>query len=227
MKFKVVSADTTDPSEFNNDPKVRIEGLIESSPVFIFMKGTPEAPQCGFSFKVCEILRGWNVPFRSFNVLADPDIRQGIKEFANWPTIPQLYINREFVGGCDIIEELSQNGELKDLLKEAHPEQIFEPPPPPAQVQPISPIQAKQMLDRSSELTVLDIREPDEREYAKLERSKALDHKLAEEILNQWNANTPLLLMCHRGIRSMEAAQFFISRGFQQVFHHSTLLSIL
>ena len=219
MKFKVVSADATDLSQTNDDPKVRIEGLIESSPVFLFMKGTPEAPQCGFSYRVCEVLRGWKVPFRSFNVLADPDIRQGIKEFTNWPTIPQLYVNREFVGGCDIVEELSQSGELRELLQEAYPEQNFEPPPPPAQVQAISPTQAKQMLEENSELTVLDIREPDEREYAKLERSQVLDHKLADEILNQWDANTPLLLMCHRGIRSMEAAQFFISRGFQQVFN--------
>ena len=132
MKFKVVSADATDLSQTNDDPKVRIEGLIESSPVFLFMKGTPEAPQCGFSYRVCEVLRGWKVPFRSFNVLADPDIRQGIKEFTNWPTIPQLYVNREFVGGCDIIEELSQSGELRELLQEAYPEQNFEPPPPPA-----------------------------------------------------------------------------------------------
>jgi len=84
------------------------------------------------------------------------------------------------------------------LLQEAYPEQNFEPPPPPAQVQAISPTQAKQMLEENSELTVLDIREPDEREYAKLERSQVLDHKLAEEILNQWDPDSTLLLMCHR-----------------------------
>ena len=79
MKFKVVSADATDSSQSSDDSKVRIEGLIDSSPIFLFMKGTPEAPQCGFSYRVCEILRGWKVPFHSFNVLADPDIRQASK----------------------------------------------------------------------------------------------------------------------------------------------------
>ena len=181
MKFKVVSADATDLSQTSDDPKVRIEGLIESSPVFLFMKGTPEAPQCGFSYRVCEVLRGWKVPFRSFNVLADPDIRQGIKEFTNWPTIPQLYVNREFVGGCDIIEELSQSGELRELLQEAYPEQNFEPPPPPPKFRPYRPHKPAN-AGRKLELTVLDIREPDEREYAKLERSQVLDHKLADEI---------------------------------------------
>ena len=192
MKFKVVSADATDLSQTSDDPKVRIEGLIESSPVFLFMKGTPEAPQCGFSYRVCEVLRGWNVPFRSFNVLADPDIRQGIKEFTNWPTIPQLYVNREFVGGCDIIEELSQSGELRELLQEAYPEQNFEPPPPPTQVQAISPTQAKQMLEENSELTVLDIREPELGREEEEAQSFAQDTLLATVLVVHRIVRVPL-----------------------------------
>lgn len=219
MKFKVVSSDATSSSDAGVDSQVRIEGLIRENPVFLFMKGTPEAPQCGFSYRVCEVLRGWKVPFRSFNVLADAEIRQGIKDYANWPTIPQLYINQEFVGGCDIIEELSQSGELRPMLEEAYPGQTFEPPPPPAQVQSITPSQAQQMLSEDKDLVLLDVRTSEEREYAKLGQSQLLDHKLAEEILNQWDPNAPLVLICHRGLRSLEAAQFFISRGFQQVFN--------
>ena len=80
------------------------------------MKGTPEAPQCGFSAQATSILKNYGVPFKSFNVFDDEDIRQGIKEYADWPTIPQLYINGEFVGGCDIMMEMHNNGELKELL---------------------------------------------------------------------------------------------------------------
>ena len=80
------------------------------------MKGTPEAPQCGFSAQAVAILKSYNMPFGAFNIFTDEDIRQGIKEYADWPTIPQLYINGEFIGGCDIMTELHQNGELKELL---------------------------------------------------------------------------------------------------------------
>jgi monothiol glutaredoxin len=219
MKFKVVSPNVPPEQSTGADVQTRIQNLLRENPVFLFMKGTPEAPQCGFSYRVCEVLRSWDVPFRSFNVLSDPEIRQGIKDFAQWPTIPQLYIQQEFVGGCDIIEEISQNGELKGLLESAFPGQSFEPPPPPAQVQALAPSDAQQMMNDNEDLTLLDVRTLEEREYACIERSRLLDHKLAEEILNSWDPNTPLLLICHRGIRSLEAAQFFISRGFQQVYN--------
>ena len=97
MKFKVVSSDVESDEYSVSDPKGRIEQMLSGSPVFLFMKGTPESPQCGFSSKVTEILRSWKVPFQSFDVLSDESIRQGIKDYANWPTIPQLYINKEFV----------------------------------------------------------------------------------------------------------------------------------
>ena len=73
--------------------------MVEDNPVFLFMKGSPEAPQCGFSYRVIQVLNSWNVQFQSFNVLSDEGIRQGIKDFSNWPTIPQLYVKNEFVGG--------------------------------------------------------------------------------------------------------------------------------
>ena len=96
----------------------RIEKLISENPVVLFMKGTPEFPQCGFSGQVIQILEYVGAPVVGVNVLEDADIRQGVKEYANWPTIPQLYVQGEFVGGCDIIREMFQAGELQSLLKD-------------------------------------------------------------------------------------------------------------
>ena len=94
----------------------RIEKLISENPVVLFMKGTPEFPQCGFSGQVIQILEYVGAPVVGVNVLEDADIRQGVKEYANWPTIPQLYVKGEFVGGCDIIREMFQAGELQQLF---------------------------------------------------------------------------------------------------------------
>ncbi len=93
-----------------------IQGLIDSSEVFLFMKGTPMFPQCGFSARVVQILKHAGVPFKTANVLENPELRDGIKEFSNWPTIPQLYVKGEFIGGCDIVTEMYQAGELQNLL---------------------------------------------------------------------------------------------------------------
>ncbi len=98
------------------DVKKRIENMISSTPVFLFMKGIPDFPQCGFSANVIAILNSLDIDYRTFDVLSDMDIRQGIKEFSNWPTIPQLYVNGEFIGGCDIITEMYQSGEIQTLL---------------------------------------------------------------------------------------------------------------
>ena len=96
--------------------KQQIQEMIDSSKVFLFMKGTPEEPECGFSAKVVEILKNNKTEFKSFNILSNEDIRQGIKEFSNWPTLPQLYIDGKFVGGCDIVVQMGESGELKKLL---------------------------------------------------------------------------------------------------------------
>ncbi|MCO6415985.1 Grx4 family monothiol glutaredoxin [Siccirubricoccus sp. KC 17139] len=96
----------------------RIESEIKAQPVVLFMKGTPVFPQCGFSARVVQILSHLGVPFKGINVLEDMEIREGIKAYTNWPTIPQLYVNGEFVGGCDIVMEMFQGGELQSLLKE-------------------------------------------------------------------------------------------------------------
>ena len=93
-----------------------ITNEINSNDVCLFMKGTPEAPQCGFSMAVSNMLKILDVKFKSVNVLENEKLRQGIKEFSDWPTIPQLYIKKEFVGGCDIVKEMFENGELKNYL---------------------------------------------------------------------------------------------------------------
>lgn len=97
--------------------KSRIEDLISSSPVFVFMKGTKLMPQCGFSNNVVQILNALGISFETFDVLSDMEVRQGIKEFSDWPTIPQVYVKGEFMGGSDILIEMYNNGELKEKLE--------------------------------------------------------------------------------------------------------------
>ena len=96
----------------------KIESLIKNNNVCLFMKGTPESPQCGFSMAVSNVLKHLKVNFKGINVLEDPDLRQGIKDYSDWPTIPQLYIKNEFVGGCDIVKEMYESGELKKVFEE-------------------------------------------------------------------------------------------------------------
>ncbi|WP_417711779.1 Grx4 family monothiol glutaredoxin [Roseibium aggregatum] len=96
----------------------RIKDIVSANDVHLFMKGTPSAPQCGFSGAVVQVLSQTGIPFASTNVLEDNELREGIKAYANWPTIPQLYVKGEFVGGCDIVREMAQSGELSTLLSE-------------------------------------------------------------------------------------------------------------
>tara|TARA_B100000902_G_scaffold136462_1_gene134707 strand:- start:758 stop:1090 length:333 start_codon:yes stop_codon:yes gene_type:complete len=95
-----------------------IESHINDNEVCLFMKGTPDAPQCGFSMAVSNMLKILEIKFKGVNVLEDQNIREGIKVFSDWPTIPQLYIKKEFLGGCDIIKEMYENGELKKILED-------------------------------------------------------------------------------------------------------------
>ena len=99
------------------DIQTNIKKMIEENDVCLFMKGIPESPQCGFSMTVSNILKYLKVNFRGINVLEDQNLRQGIKDFSDWPTIPQLYVKEEFIGGCDIVKEMFENGELKTLLE--------------------------------------------------------------------------------------------------------------
>ena len=98
--------------------KELIENSINANEVCLFMKGTPDAPECGFSMAVANMLKILEVNFKSVNVLSDQSIREGIKKFSEWPTVPQLYVKKEFVGGCDIVKEMFENGELKKLFED-------------------------------------------------------------------------------------------------------------
>ena len=102
----------------DDQTKTIIQNHIESNDVCLFMKGTPDAPQCGFSMAVSNILRLLEVNYKGVNVLESQNMREGIKIFSDWPTIPQLYIKKEFVGGCDIIKEMYENGELKKIFED-------------------------------------------------------------------------------------------------------------
>ena len=103
----------------NQEIKDLINKELKDNDVCLFMKGTPDAPQCGFSMTVSNILKILEIKFKGINVLESAELRQGIKEFSEWPTIPQLYIKNEFIGGCDIIKEMYENGELKKKLHES------------------------------------------------------------------------------------------------------------
>ncbi len=96
----------------------RIQQEIDESPVVLFMKGSPMFPQCGFSAAVVQVLSQIGVKFKGVDVLVDPEVREGIKQFSSWPTIPQLYVKGEFIGGCDIVREMAENGELQATLKD-------------------------------------------------------------------------------------------------------------
>ncbi len=102
----------------NDETKNKIKNIIDEHEVMLFMKGTPSMPQCGFSAAVVGVLNHMGINFETINVLQDPEIREGIKIFSDWPTIPQLYVKKEFVGGCDIIREMHENGELSEFFEE-------------------------------------------------------------------------------------------------------------
>lgn len=95
-----------------------IDSEVKGNDVLVFMKGTPQFPQCGFSGQIAQIFDYLGVDYKGVNVLADDDLRQGVKDYTNWPTVPQIYVKGEFIGGCDIVREMFQQGELQDLLTE-------------------------------------------------------------------------------------------------------------
>jgi len=119
MSFNVLNNDISEVTEIDKsqDLKNQIESIISSGKVVLFMKGNAAMPQCGFSANSVAILKHLGVGFKTFNILNDPEIRQGVKEYSNWPTYPQLYINKQLIGGNDILTEMYQNGELQEYLK--------------------------------------------------------------------------------------------------------------
>ena len=123
------------------------------------------------------------------------------------------------------MDEMSSNGELGDLLKEAFPDKEFTPPPPPAEVQEISAVEAAEILKGNPDIRLLDVRSPQEREQACIENSVLLDQEMAEEMLESWDPGSPLMFYCHVGQRSRQAAQYFTAQGFQQVYNISDGIS--
>jgi monothiol glutaredoxin len=115
--FQVVGPNAVEEENKSLDVKTRIEKLINSAPIVLFMKGTAEMPQCGFSANVVRVLSQFNINYNTFNILSDMDIRDGLKQYSNWPTYPQLYVKGELIGGNDIVMEMLQNGELEQVLK--------------------------------------------------------------------------------------------------------------
>eukprot|EP00534_Pseudo-nitzschia_fraudulenta_P001963 CAMPEP_0201116846 /NCGR_PEP_ID=MMETSP0850-20130426/1003_1 /ASSEMBLY_ACC=CAM_ASM_000622 /TAXON_ID=183588 /ORGANISM="Pseudo-nitzschia fraudulenta, Strain WWA7" /LENGTH=145 /DNA_ID=CAMNT_0047381031 /DNA_START=204 /DNA_END=641 /DNA_ORIENTATION=- len=110
--------------ETPEDTKERIQALVDNNPVLLFMKGSQLFPQCGFSNTACQILQSYDLEFKSVDVLSDEAIRQGVKDFSQWPTIPQLYVCGEFIGGSDIMIEMYQNGELGEMIEKAKADMI-------------------------------------------------------------------------------------------------------
>lgn len=275
----------------------RIQSVIEQNEIVLFMKGTQATPQCGFSARVVGILDSLGPKYETVNVLADASIREGIKEFSDWPTIPQLYIKGEFIGGCDIVTELYDSGELeeklgvelppvaapdirlsekaasafrdalqgdtefvrleisprfehalsvgprqgKDVAVEAGGLTILldrgsagranglaidfvdtpngqafkiDNPNEPAKVRPIQPAELKEKLGGAS-VQLIDVRTPEERKIASI-GGRLLDRNVQQEIM-QLPKDTPLVFYCHHGVRSQQAAEFFLSHGFSDV----------
>jgi monothiol glutaredoxin len=296
--------------QLESEIQQRIEGLIASDRVVLFMKGTRHFPQCGFSATVTQILNKLVPQYATVNVLADPQIRDGIKAYSEWPTIPQLYIDGKFVGGCDIVREMFQAGELHGLLgvtqpaggTEASPRtapklsvspaakraieqakgdeagslrleisaefdhalsidqpddedfkvdagglivlvdpdsaqradgvQIdfeagasedqggfkVENPNEPAKVRQLSPAALKQMIDAGERFELYDVRTPEEREVASIQRAQLLDDAALRHV-EGLDKDTPLVFHCHHGGRSQAAAERFVREGFKRVYN--------
>jgi monothiol glutaredoxin len=287
-----------------------IEGAIRSNQVVLFMKGTPRAPRCGFSATVAGILDELVGDYSTVDVLSDGKIRDGIKEYSDWPTIPQLYVKGEFVGGCDIVREMYETGELHEKLgvrveavsppkvvltpaaavalaeavseaasgepagehfirveidqdfqhalsiggRQARDIEVafesvallfdrasarraeglridyvqgpegpafkLENPNEPPRVKSIDVKALKAKMDEDAKLELLDVRSQKERDTAKIAGSKLLDREAQQYVLGL-DKSTPLYFHCHHGQRSQQAAAFFLSHGFQNVYNVS------
>ena len=196
----------------------RIQNDIDNNDIVLFMKGTAEFPRCGFSSLVVQVLSQLGVTFKDINVLEDNELRQGIKEFSDWPTIPQLYVDGDFVGGCDIVRESWESGELEQMLKDAFPDREVKGPKPPSRPKNITPAEAKEMIGKD-DYHFLDVRTPDEIETAKVDGFELLDQALAQKILNEFDKETHMVFMCHYGGRSAQAAEYFAQQGFGNIYN--------
>jgi monothiol glutaredoxin len=294
----------------DDSTRQQIDTVIRGNPVVLFMKGTPRAPRCGFSATVAGILDELVGEYKTVDVLADGKIRDGIKEFSEWPTIPQLYVKGEFVGGCDIVREMYESGELHETLgvkaepvaaprvavsaaavdalseavadaasqepgsephirvevsedyqhalsisaKQARDIEVpagkitllfdrasarraeglaidyvqgpegpafkLENPNEPPRVKAIDVKALKERMSADRSLQLLDVRSQQERDQAHIEGSRLLDREGQQYVLGL-DKSTPLYFHCHHGQRSQQAAAYFLSQGFQNVFNVS------
>lgn len=210
----------------------QIASLITAEQVVLFMKGTRSAPQCGFSAQVVQILDELVPRYKTIDVLSAPEIREGVKTYSNWPTIPQLYVGGNFIGGCDIVRELYASGELRALLgakdsetsvAKADPEDTDEVQDLAADerlirgVSQLEPKRLKAMLDRQ-EIVLFDVRPDSERNIAKIAAAKSLD-PAGQEYLFSLEPNTKIALHCHHGSRSQKVAEQLLSEGFRRVYN--------
>lgn len=281
--------------------KGQLDELIKKNRVLLFMKGNKHFPQCGFSARVIQILKETGAKFETVNVLQDPAIRDGIKEYSSWPTIPQLYVDGEFIGGCDIVTEMYASGDLQKKLgieevpvappkitlddgavkafKEADegngdvlrleigpqfqydlyfgpkkPGDIevvangitvcfdkqsakkangmtvawvetpeggafrIENPNEPARVKSVSAAEVKKWIDAGKAFEFFDVRTDEERNTAKVDRARAFD-AAGEKALSSLDKATPIVFMCHHGMRSRKAAERVVTEGFTQVYN--------
>lgn len=221
----------------------RIQNLVGASTLTLFVKGTPMQPMCGFSAQVMGVFDRIGAPYATFNVLADPTIRQGMKTFSQWPTFPQIYVGGEFIGGCDITMEMFQNGELMEAIQEALTEKggpgAFHggedsdvSPAAPAleapesakasgegsdEVQLLSPKKASLLgLDN---FLVIDVREKNEWEVAHIKQAQLVPMSELASRVAEIPKGTKILMYCHHGMRSYRAAEFLVSKGHRHVFN--------
>jgi Grx4 family monothiol glutaredoxin len=192
----------------NDATRTQIETAVKTHKVVLFMKGNRRFPQCGFSATVAGILDRLLPGYETFNVLEDPALREGIKEYSQWPTIPQLYIDGEFIGGCDIVKALFASGELAARLG------VSDAP----RVKPLTAPELKSLRDRGEKLELFDVRTPAERQIASLPETRLLDEAARDYILGL-PRDTRLVFHCHHGIRSQRAAEYFLQQGFTNVLN--------
>jgi monothiol glutaredoxin len=281
--------------------KAQLDDLIKKNKVLLFMKGNKHFPQCGFSSQVVQILKSTGVKFETVNVLQDPAVRDGIKEYSSWPTIPQLYIEGEFIGGCDIVKEMYASGDLQkklgiedkpvvepsitldaaaaEAIKQADEgtgevlrleispdfqyDLYFGPKNPgdfvietngvtlcvdrqsadkanginlswvatddggafridnpnePARVKSLTAPELKKWFDEGKKFELFDVRTDEERQIAKLEGARSLDDE-GNKVLFALDKSTPIVFMCHHGMRSRNAAERVLREGFTQIYN--------
>jgi len=194
--------DDDEPTPSPGDVHARIDGWVRADRVVLFMKGTPAAPRCGFSASVAATLARHGVDYRAVDVLADPEVREGVKAYSDWPTLPQLFVDGELVGGADIVEEMDLDGSLRPLLGA--------PDRPAVQQTPAAQVAA---WLAAGEVTLLDVRTDEELALASVPGARQLRREDLPE-LEQLPRDTRLAFLCHHGMRSQAAAEAFRQIGF-------------